>query len=148
MDSGLSLEWDGEEKRHAPGFNEHMLGLRRDVGELKLAMSKVATALEKLAVLEESHTNTRILTVANQGKFETHLKEFNDLERRVAFFRGAIWFLSSIITLGAGGVGYSLVRGFDALTEAHVHLQTDRIQTQRDVMDAIRYYKDQQKGMN
>lgn len=141
-------DWDGREKRQYPGLQEHMAGLRYDVGELKHAMRDVAEALKKFAVLEESHKDTRAAAISNRERFEDHVKEFNELERKVSFFRGALWFLTSIITLGAGGIGYSLVRGFDALTEAHVHLQTDQIKTQQDVIDAIRYYKDQQKGMN
>lgn len=140
-------DWEGDERRRQLGFNEHMLALRHDVSDLKEAMKDVARALNQLAVLEESHSTTRELTYSTKVKLEKHLEEFNTMDRRVAFFRGAIWFLSSIITLGAGGIGYSLIRGFDALTEAHVHLQTDHIQSQQDVIDAIRYYREQQKGM-
>lgn len=140
--------WDGTEKRQYPGFQEHMVGLRHDVGELKHAMRDVAEALRKFAVLEESHKDTRALSTRNNEKFEEHIKEFNELERKVATFKGAIWLIGFVLTLGAAGITTAMVRGFDALSAANTHLQTDQIKNVQDVLGALKYYKELPEGMN
>lgn len=145
MDSGPN--WDGEEKRHYPGFQEHMAGLRHDVGELKHAMRDVAEALRKFAVLEESHKDTRAATLSNRDKFEDHVREFNELERKVATFKGAIWLIGFVLTLGAAGITTAMIRGFDALSAANTHLQTDKIKSPQDVLDALKYYRELPRGM-
>lgn len=140
--------WDGEEKRHYPGIQEHMAGLRYDVSELKSAMRDVADALKKFAVLEESHKDTRNLTQSHINKLENHLKEFNELERKVATFKGAFWLIGFVLTLGAAGITTALIRGFDALSAANTHLQVDAIKNSQDVLDALKYYRELPKGMN
>lgn len=148
MDSDLNLEWDGREKRLYPGLQEHMAGLRHDAGELKLAMRDVAEALRRFAVLEESHKDTRAAAISHKERFEEHIKEFNELERKVATFKGALWLVGFVLTLGAAGITTAMLRGFDAMSAANTHLQTDNIKSPQDVLDALKYYRELPKGMS
>lgn len=140
-------EWDGEEKRNRPGVNEHMMGLRKEISEIKIAMREMATALRQLAVLEEKHTGTRELALEVQSDVDQYKDKHNVLERTVSFYKGALFLMGFLLTLGGGSIGVAIVKGFDALTEAKTHIQMDQIRTPQDVWNAITAYHNVQKGI-